>query len=189
MTQLSPIYQALVINCSADGKWNAAALKALPIRSLCSTDAAVFLWCPSNCLSQGIAVLQEWGFKYHDILRSHIQLDQEGAPLMRKCIPMLLVGVRGKVLQRRMQAACRPYVCMQSSPINLQQTLHMVDGFLDVSRKLVVGIDECQGAWDAWSSQGGLLSSSNQASPQNKTQAADIGPSFEEVWKRLHGTQ
>lgn len=187
MAQLSPVYQALVINCSPDGKWNTAALRALPIRSLCSADAAVFMWCPSACLSQALVVLQEWGFRYHDVLRTHVQLDPEGSPVMRKSLPMLVVGVRGKVLQRRMQASSRPYVCLQSAPINLQQTMHMVDGFIDVSRKLVVGIDQCQGGWDAWSSQSGLLSSSTP-SPQHKGTKADVGPSFEEVWRRLHGT-
>ena len=150
-------YQAIVVNCSP-AKWRAESLQALPVPALSARNAAVFFWCPSSCTRQALQLLRRWGFEYHDVLRTHVALDgTNGGLRLQRYLPQLVVGVRGKVLDRCTQPRARPYVCQQDGPVTLQQTMRAVESFLDVPRCVVVGAEKPLGSWDAWCPQHGLL--------------------------------
>lgn len=151
-------YQAIVVNCSCK-KWRAEGLASLPVHNLAAQNAAVFLWCPSSRMQQAMELLRCWGFEYHDVLRTHMAMDRPGSVQLQSHLPLLIVGVRGDVLQRCTQGRTRSYVCLQESAVTLQQTLRYVDAFLDVKARVVAGAEQPHGEWDAWSDKEGLCMS------------------------------
>jgi N6-adenosine-specific RNA methylase IME4 len=83
------------------------AVKALPIASLASKNAALFLWSPMALLPEAVSCIEAWGFTYKTVAFNWVKLTQSGA-INRKGLghytrctsELCLIGTRGKVDRR-----------------------------------------------------------------------------------------
>jgi len=77
-------------------------IKSLPISSLCSSTAHLYLWVPNALLPDGLDVMKAWGFTYKSNLVWHKVRKDSGSDgrgvgfYFRNVTEMLLFGVRGK---------------------------------------------------------------------------------------------
>lgn len=78
------------------------AVKALPIRDLCDSDARLFLWTTNKYLRDAFGVMDAWGFRYRQVLIWHKLDGNMGGSVAPNSAEFLLVGVKGspKVLQK-----------------------------------------------------------------------------------------
>lgn len=53
-------------------------LKELPVQEVAADDAVLVLWCPASLLSEGIAVMEAWGFRQTQV---HVWVKTKKAPL------------------------------------------------------------------------------------------------------------
>lgn len=77
-------------------------IKALPVASVCTATAHLYLWVPNALLPDGLAVLAAWGFQYKSNLVWH-KVRKDGGPdgrgvgfYFRNTTELILFGVRGK---------------------------------------------------------------------------------------------
>ena len=77
-------------------------IKSLPVSSICSDTAHLYLWVPNALLPEGIQVLQSWGFSYKSNIVWH-KIRKDGGPdgrgvgfYFRNVTELILFGVRGK---------------------------------------------------------------------------------------------
>ena len=77
-------------------------IKSLPVSSICSDTAHLYLWVPNALLPEGIQVLQSWGFTYKSNIVWH-KIRKDGGPdgrgvgfYFRNVTELILFGVRGK---------------------------------------------------------------------------------------------
>ena len=77
-------------------------IKALPVSSVCTDTAHLYLWVPNALLPDGLAVLAAWGFQYKSNLVWH-KVRKDGGPdgrgvgfYFRNTTELILFGVRGK---------------------------------------------------------------------------------------------
>ena len=78
------------------------AIKALPVEAACADTSHLYLWVPNTLPSEGLAVMQAWGFNY----KSNVvwqKIRKDGGPdgrgvgfYFRNVTERLLFGVRGK---------------------------------------------------------------------------------------------
>ena len=79
------------------------AIKALPVKEACAKDAHLYLWVPNALLSDGLAVMEAWGFRYvSNIIWAKRRKD--GGPdgrgvgfYFRNVTEILLFGVKGSM--------------------------------------------------------------------------------------------
>ncbi len=77
-------------------------IKSLPVASVASQSAHIYLWVPNALLPEGLEVLNAWGFKYKSNIIWH-KIRKDGGPdgrgvgfYFRNVTEILLFGVRGK---------------------------------------------------------------------------------------------
>jgi N6-adenosine-specific RNA methylase IME4 len=77
-------------------------IMALPVAAISDETAHLYLWIPNALLPEGLAVMQEWGFKYKSNLVWHKVRKDGGSDgrgvgfYFRNVTELLLFGVRGK---------------------------------------------------------------------------------------------
>jgi N6-adenosine-specific RNA methylase IME4 len=77
-------------------------IAAMPIESVVSARAHLYLWCPNALLPEGIAVMKAWGFSYKSNLVWHKVRKDGGSDgrgvgfYFRNVTELVLFGVRGK---------------------------------------------------------------------------------------------
>ena len=76
---------------------------AMPVKSITTEEAHLYLWVPNALLLEGIQVLQAWGFKYKTNLIWH-KIRKDGGPdgrgvgfYFRNTTEMILFGVKGNM--------------------------------------------------------------------------------------------
>ena len=76
---------------------------AMPVHSITTEEAHLYLWVPNALLLEGIQVLQAWGFKYKTNLIWH-KIRKDGGPdgrgvgfYFRNTTEMILFGVKGNM--------------------------------------------------------------------------------------------
>ena len=73
---------------------------ALPVASISGKHCVLFLWCPNPKLSEGIRVIQSWGFEYRTAatwMKTRNGKQQTGMGFyFRQTAEQLLVGIRGR---------------------------------------------------------------------------------------------
>lgn len=89
-------------------------IEALPVSRIAAETAHLYLWVPNALLTEGLAVLQAWGFTYKTNLIWH-KIRKDGGPdgrgvgfYFRNTTELVLFGVRGK--NARTRAAGRTQV-------------------------------------------------------------------------------
>ncbi len=77
-------------------------IKALPVESVTSEPAHLYLWIPNALLAEGLEVMNEWGFTYKTNIVWH-KVRKDGGPdgrgvgfYFRNTTEIILFGVRGK---------------------------------------------------------------------------------------------
>jgi N6-adenosine-specific RNA methylase IME4 len=77
-------------------------IKSLPVTSITSNTAHLYLWVPNALLPEGLAVMQAWGFQYKSNIVWH-KIRKDGGSdgrgvgfYFRNVTEMILFGVRGK---------------------------------------------------------------------------------------------
>lgn len=77
-------------------------IKALPVASIASQTAHLYLWVPNALLPQGLAVMEAWGFQYKSNIVWH-KIRKDGGSdgrgvgfYFRNVTEMILFGIRGK---------------------------------------------------------------------------------------------
>lgn len=77
-------------------------IKQLPVASIASETAHLYLWVPNALLSEGLAVMQAWGFQYKSNIVWH-KIRKDGGSdgrgvgfYFRNVTELMLFGVRGK---------------------------------------------------------------------------------------------
>jgi N6-adenosine-specific RNA methylase IME4 len=80
---------------------DAAAIKSLPVAELAAKDCALFLWVTDPLLSEGLAVMEAWGFSYRTVAFTWAKTKPSGAwhfgtgYWTRANPEMCLLGARG----------------------------------------------------------------------------------------------
>src|SRR5579863_3821032 len=84
------------------GTINLAQVKGLPVGSIASDTAHLYLWVPNALLPEGLEVMRAWGFHYKSNLIWH-KIRRDGGSdgrgvgfYFRNVTEMLLFGIRGK---------------------------------------------------------------------------------------------
>jgi N6-adenosine-specific RNA methylase IME4 len=84
------------------GTMSLDAIKALPVETLATTPAHLYLWVPNALLPEGLAVMKAWGFTFKSIIVWY-KIRKDGGPdgrgvgfYFRNVTELLLFGTRGR---------------------------------------------------------------------------------------------
>jgi N6-adenosine-specific RNA methylase IME4 len=72
-------------------------IKSLPVSSICSNDAVLFLWATVPLLPEALEVLKSWGFRYKTLLTWRKIMSQGMGYWFSGQTEHLLLGIKGKV--------------------------------------------------------------------------------------------
>lgn len=82
-------------------------IKALPVSQIADEPAHLYLWVPNALLTEGLAVMEAWGFQYKTNLIWH-KIRKDGGPdgrgvgfYFRNVTEVVLFGIRGKGARTR----------------------------------------------------------------------------------------
>jgi N6-adenosine-specific RNA methylase IME4 len=126
----------------------------LPISSILTKDAAIFLWATSPMLSQALQALTAWGFTYRSSL-VWVKDRVGNGYWARNCHEMVLIGARGKF--RAPIPAHRPDSVIEGQqrehsrkPVRLHE---IIEAAWPAACKVVLFAREGRPGWVVWGNQ------------------------------------
>lgn len=137
-------------------------IKALPIKSICEPNAALFLWVCDALLKEGIETMEAWGFTYKTVAFTWAKQAKTnhdkwhfGLGLYTRNNPeMCLLGIKGKPLPRQSktvrQLVIEPLTRHSEKPARIRDDI--VELFGDVSRIELFARTKTEG-WGSWGNE------------------------------------
>jgi N6-adenosine-specific RNA methylase IME4 len=159
-------YDNAGISGGTDAHYNSMAdedIWTLPVQGLAADDCALLMWATFPKLDIGMRTIKMWGFSYYREFTTWIKINRhKGTPVTgigrvtRSNAEVLLLGVRGQIVQRRLQEETVGSV-----------TLHRRGGHSEKPRSVLRDIERVWGnlprielfsrqrqvGWDAWGNE------------------------------------
>jgi len=123
-----------------------------PIERIAEKKAALFLWCTTPLLPDGLTLLKAWGFEYKTTIYWRKIMSQGLGNWFRGQVEVLLVGVRGNI---------KPFHCQKANFLQTKVRKHSqkpkeIYGLLeslDLNPKIELFARERRQGWDAWGNE------------------------------------
>ncbi len=163
-------------------------LKALPVKSIASKNAALFLWTSNPILPKAIDLMEAWGFEYKTVFKVWRKQNRDGSPV---CVPgwwsrssteLLLVGARGsplanKTILNEPQEFSSQRESHSEKPDEIRDAIF---NFLDVSKRIELFSRKVCDDWDSWGLEtpGYFYEGSGESAPSFKTVNEKVFRSF-----------
>tara|TARA_B100001248_G_scaffold262026_1_gene255658 strand:+ start:1487 stop:2041 length:555 start_codon:yes stop_codon:yes gene_type:complete len=127
-------------------------LKKLPVNTITSEDALLFLWVTNPHLDQGIELLKSWGFKYATVAFVwDKQRVNPGFYTMSQC-ELCLVGKKGKIPQPRGARNVRQLVSSMRTKHSAKpaEVRTKIDLMFPTQNKIELFARQAASGWDRW---------------------------------------
>lgn len=127
-------------------------LKKLPVSSLTTDDALLFMWVTNPHLDQGIELLKSWGFKYATVAFVwDKQRVNPGFYTMSQC-ELCLVGKKGKIPQPRGARNMRQLVSEMRTKHSTKPAAvrTRIDLMFPTQSKVELFARQAAAGWDRW---------------------------------------
>jgi len=138
---------------------------ALPVNTITTEDAILFLWCTNPQLPEGLKVLSAWGFQYKTKL-PWVKLTKKGHIAMgngmwlRGCCEDILIGVKKKAKppkpERRKLGILEDFAALEEQRYQHSKkpkTLHLLAETISVGPYLELFAREKTPGWVSWGNE------------------------------------
>lgn len=130
-------------------------LKALDVRSISDKNCMLFLWVVSPMLTEGIAVMEAWGYKYATIAFIwHKQRTNPGHYTMSEC-EICLVGKRGTIPTPRGARNIRQFLSEMRGKHSAKpnEIRNRIEQMFPTQNKVELFARQNVEGWDAWGNE------------------------------------
>ena len=139
----------------AASKYETISLEELckyPIEKICEKKAALFLWCTTPLLPDGLTLMRNWGFQYKTTIYWRKIMSQGLGNYFRGQVEVLLVGTKGGLT---------PFYCQKANFIQTKvgkhsqkpEGIYELLELLDLNPKIELFARDRRQGWDAWGNE------------------------------------